>query len=88
MGDVEIWFDDDDADPGYQVLSIEEIADSVVNESDSSSNSSSESEEVVVVRSRMAEVRHSIETLLKYVRQPQQQQQQQQWIGVGGGGQT
>ena len=62
--DVENWLDDNDANPGYQVLSLGEIADSVVNESNSSS---SESEEEVVVRSKMAEVRDSIDTLLKYV---------------------
>ena len=50
--------------PGYQILSLGEIADSVVNESDSSS---SKSEEEVVVRPKMAEVRYSIDTLLKYV---------------------
>ena len=66
MEDVENWFDDKDADPGYKVLSLGEIADSVVNESDSSSNSS-ESEEEVLAQPEMAEVRDSIDNLLKYV---------------------
>ena len=44
------------------LLSLGEIADSVVNKSDSSS--SSESEEEVVVRPKTAEVRDSIDTLL------------------------
>ena len=64
--DVENWFDDNDANPGYQVLSLGEIAKSVVNESDCSS-SSSEWEEEVVIRPKMAEVSESMDTLLKYV---------------------
>ena len=63
---VKNWFDDNDANPRYQVLSLGEIAESVVNESDSSS-SSSESEKEVVVRPKRAEVSESIDTLLNYV---------------------
>ena len=61
---MENWFDDNNADPGYHVLSLGEIAELVVSESDS--NSSSESEEEVVVRPKTAEVHDSIDTLLKY----------------------
>ena len=63
---VESWFDNKGADPGYQVLLLAEIARYVVNESDSSSSSESE-EEVVVVRPKMDEVHDSIATFLKYV---------------------
>ena len=64
--DVENWFDYNGTNPGYQVLSLGEIAESAVNESDSRS-SSSESEEEVVVRPKMAQVCDSIDLLLKYV---------------------
>ena len=54
-----------DANPGYQVLSLGEIADSVVNELDSSS--SNELEEEAVVRPKMAHTSDLTDTLLKYV---------------------
>ena len=59
--DVENWLDDSDADPGHQVMTIDEIADSVTDKSNS------ESEEVVITRPKMAHVRESIDTLLNFV---------------------
>ena len=44
--DVEEWFDDNDADPGYQVLSCEEIVEAVLG---GESNDEEEEEEEFVV---------------------------------------
>ena len=66
LEDVENWLEENDADPGHQVLSIGEIADTLTEEARKES-SSSESEEVVVPTPKMAHVRESIDTLLQYV---------------------
>ena len=66
LDDVENWLDDSDADPGHQVMTIDEIADSVTEEP-VEDGSSSESEEEVVARPKMAHVRESIDTLLQFV---------------------
>ena len=66
LEDVENWLEESDADPGHQVLTIDEIADSVTEEAREES-SSSESEEEVVPRPKMAHVRESIDTLLQFV---------------------
>ena len=64
--DIETWLDDNDADPGHQVPTIDEIADSVTEEPVGDDNTS-ESEEEVVARSKMAHVHESIDTLLQFV---------------------
>ena len=62
VDDVEEWFDDNDADPGYQVLSCEEIAEAVLG----GESSEEEEEEIVVERPKMVDVRHYIDELIKY----------------------
>ena len=64
--DVENWLDDSDADPGHQVMTLDEIADSVTEEPVEDS-SSSESEEEVVTKPKMVHVRESIDTLLQFI---------------------
>ena len=66
LEDVENRLDDSDADPGHQVMTIDEIADSVTDEPVQDENNS-ESEEEVVTRSKMAHVCESIDTLLNFV---------------------
>ena len=66
LKDVENWLDESDADPGHQVMTIDEIADSVTEEAREDS-SSSESEEEVVPRPKMAHIRESINTLLQFI---------------------
>ena len=63
---VENWLDDSDADPGHQVMTIDEIADSVTGEP-VQDESNSELEEEVIARPKMAHVRESIDTLLNFV---------------------
>ena len=65
VDDVEEWFDDNDADPGYQVLSCEEIAEAVLG--GESSEEEEEEEEIVVERPKMVDVRHHIDELIRYV---------------------
>ena len=55
LKDVESWLEESDADPGHQVMMIDEIADSATEEAREDS-SSSESEEEVVPRPKMAHV--------------------------------
>ena len=66
LEDVENWLEESDADPGHQVLTIDEITDSMTEEAREES-SSSESEEEVVPRSKMAHVHESIDTLLQFI---------------------
>ena len=66
LEDVENWLDDSDTDPGHQVMTLDEIADSVT-EAAREDSSSSESEEEVVPRPKMAHVHESIDTLLQFV---------------------
>ena len=61
LEDVENWLDDSDADPGHQVMTIDEIAEPVQDESNS------ESEEEVITRPKMAHVRESFDVLLNFV---------------------
>ena len=62
---VQDWLEENDADPWYQVLSMEEIAKTVLH--GDQSDSSSDLEEEVVVRPRIADVRDSIDTLIQFV---------------------
>ena len=63
--DVENWLEENDSDPAYQVLSTEEIAESVLIDDQPGESSSSDSEdEVVVVRPRTSQVRDCIDTLI------------------------
>ena len=47
---VENWLEEDDSDPGYQVLSTEEIVESVLAGDQPGESGSSDSEDEVVVR--------------------------------------
>ena len=64
--DVEEWFNENDADPGYQVLSCEEIVEAVLGE-ESNDEEEEEEEEFVVDRPKRSEVRHYMDEILKYV---------------------
>ena len=66
LEDVDNWLDDSDADPGHQVMMIDEIAD-IVTDEPMQDKSNSESEEEVITRPKMAHVRESIDTLLHFV---------------------
>ena len=61
VDDVEEWFDDNDADPGYQILSPEEIAEAVLG------GESSEEEEIVAEKPKMVDVRFYHNDLIKHV---------------------
>ena len=63
--DVENWLEENDSDHVYQVLSTEEIAESVL-AGDQPGKSSSDSEDEVVVRLRMSQVRDCTDTLIQY----------------------
>lgn len=65
--DVEDWLEENDADPGYQILSAEEIADSVVNPDPDESSSEGEEEVVAPVRPKMSDVREALDTLITFV---------------------
>ena len=54
--DVENWLKETDCDPGYQVLSTEEIAESVQAGDQPGESISSDSEDKVGVRQRMSQV--------------------------------
>ncbi|XP_062854201.1 tigger transposable element-derived protein 7-like [Trichomycterus rosablanca] len=65
--DVENWLEDNDADPGYQMLSTEEIADAVLTDKDAVGDSSTDEEEEVVLGPKMSAVRESLDILISYV---------------------
>ena len=50
--DVENWLEENDSNPGYQVLSMEEIAESVMAGDQPGENGSSDSDDEVVVRQK------------------------------------
>ncbi|KAK3886656.1 hypothetical protein Pcinc_009210 [Petrolisthes cinctipes] len=54
LEDVENWLEDNDADPGYQVLSTEEIAEAVLVGKQSGESSSSDEEEEVAIKPKMS----------------------------------
>ena len=60
VDDVEEWFDDNDADPGYQILSTEEIAEAVL-------GGESSEEEIVAEKPKMVDVRFYHNELIKHV---------------------
>ena len=64
---VENWLEENDSDPGYQVLSTEEIVESVLAVDQPGESSSSDSEDEVVVRQKMSQVRYCSDTLIQYV---------------------
>ena len=65
--DVENWLEENDSDPGYRVLSTEEIAESVLNGDQPGESSSSDSEDELAVRQKISQVRDCIHTLTQYV---------------------
>ena len=64
--DVEDWLVENDSDPGYQLLSTEEIAESVLAGDQPGESSSSDSEDEVVVRQKMSQVSDCSDTLIQY----------------------
>ena len=64
VDDVEEWFDDNDADPGYQILSTEEIAEAVLG---GESSEEEDKEEIVAEKPKMVDVRFYLEELIKHV---------------------
>ena len=65
--DVENWLEENDSDPGYRVISMEEIAESVLNGDQPGESSSSDSEDELAVRQKISQVRDCIHTLTQYV---------------------
>ena len=57
--------EENDSDPGYQVFSTEEIAESALACDQAGESSSSDSEDEVVVRPIMSQVRDCIDTLIQ-----------------------
>ena len=62
---ADIWLEENDSYPGYQVLSTEEIAESFLASDQPGESSSSDSEDEVVVRPKMSQVRDCIDTLMQ-----------------------
>ena len=64
VDDVRDWLDEQESDPGFQVLGESEIAEAIINPEEH--HSSSDEEDVPIRKHKLATVRQSVEILLDY----------------------